>query len=245
MLLSRVCVAILTSVACVGAVDTSAAQENPTIDLGELDSLDVFFSMLGTNSSQWVDISEYETPDDPAVIDTWRNTPPNTTRYNYCQDLTGFARIVCENMPHRYAVWVAGGAYIISYGPGALTEWLNGMAAAIRAGRNVRAAWIGDENGGVGGQPVPDSRRAIAGAGLPDDTNIRFAIPADLHGMQKRQVSEEGTIDVKITSEYIYNSATKELTYESFSGSFSFGASESLMARTPVENDRAKTTPSF
>lgn len=165
---------------------SSVANAATTVDLGELDSLNSFFAMLGTNETQWVDITEHETPDDPAVIEAWRNVAPNTTildiglssrqvSYDYCQDLTGFARIVCENMPQRFRIWAAGGSLLIYYAPHAIANWLEGLARVIRAGRDARVAYNGDNQGGSGGAPVPDLIAALAG--LASTTNVRFTVP--------------------------------------------------------------------
>ncbi|GKT66809.1 LOW QUALITY PROTEIN: conserved hypothetical protein [Colletotrichum tofieldiae] len=132
-------------------------------------------------------------------------------------------------MPQRFGIWAAGGSLLIYYAPNALANWLEGLARAIRAGRDVRVAYNGDNQGGSGGAPVPDSISALAG--LASNTNVRFTVPVEVPSLEKRYTSEEGTVDMKMDNEYLYTIATGELTYEASQAAFPFGPSDALVTR--------------
>ncbi|KAK7967567.1 uncharacterized protein PG986_001844 [Apiospora aurea] len=130
------------------------------VDLGTLESLEKFYEHLGLDSAaaNWEAIEELETHDFEAIAAedaaraassgvTVRSSPAATPDNmglaarqdaDQCADQTGFAQILCANMPSRTAWWTAGGAMAIWYTPDLMIKFADAIAHVVRTARSLR-----------------------------------------------------------------------------------------------------------
>ncbi|KAE8143461.1 hypothetical protein BDV38DRAFT_277481 [Aspergillus pseudotamarii] len=216
------------------------------VELGELRDVHDFYSILEQSSSQvgqngsyeWEDITIFETLDgiegtselvDPSSL-------PGTSlvaRQNQCTDLTGITKMVCDNMPSRWWFWGAGGPLIIYYLPKAIGHWLNDVAVAIQAGRNLRRVWRDGSSGPNGLDPHTELK--IRDITSHDELKVRdhgidyhFSLPYMLDSQGKPEASSlsrrsdlgEG-IEATLSHDYVYSERDETLYYKGTNGAFS------------------------
>ncbi|KAK8039527.1 hypothetical protein PG993_007938 [Apiospora rasikravindrae] len=113
------------------------------VDLGTLDSLEKFYEHLGLDpaAANWEAIEELETHDFEAIAaeDAARAASSGVTAdADQCANQTGFAQILCANMPSRAAWWTTGGAMAIWYTPDLMIKFADAIAHVIRTARSLR-----------------------------------------------------------------------------------------------------------
>ncbi|KAH6653108.1 hypothetical protein BKA67DRAFT_659749 [Truncatella angustata] len=113
------------------------------LDLGILPDLNSFYQELGLDvNSTWEDIEAIAKEDAEMEATTVSaNTPVNiglSKQDDTCAALTGYASILCANMPSREAWWATGGALAIWYAPDVLIKWTDATAHVIITARSLR-----------------------------------------------------------------------------------------------------------
>ncbi|KAL6857495.1 hypothetical protein ACO1O0_004931 [Amphichorda felina] len=205
------------------------------VHLGTLRSLDDFYERMGTNGSDWTMLDPEQperlsqTPawDLPGVTKSSRTGSALMARGDddKCADKDGIAYYVCEALPHRYFIWVAGVAVVIYWTPSFLDSFLDDVAKLIGNGINMQARYERIRNGHEG--PVNKLKvRDLNMEGLDvrhlglvtprDDFEpeyIHFNIENEMAGMAKRDLSgEEGILaEARSYTRYALRSATGEL----------------------------------
>ncbi len=107
------------------------------IEFGHLEDVKEFDSLMGssfTDNLTFVDITEYETLDATAVherdyVEGESLNPKSLAtlqgRANECEDMTGWSKIVCDNVPNRNWFWGAGAVLTFIYSPSAMAIFLD------------------------------------------------------------------------------------------------------------------------
>lgn len=197
------------------------SRSNAELDLGNLDSMETFFEIMGLNGTAWEEITEYETYDVPAITeeDSKLSLLARQTDSGYCADLTGFSKILCDNMPTREAYWTAGGALFIWYGPEVLTKWCDAIAHVIKTARSLRQMQDGNDL----------NARLIARGGEPN-TNYRFTVPFDVDGILGKRSFLDGetgqTVNLVLSNTYIFDANSQVIHYHSTNGMYSASFNE-------------------
>ncbi|KAM0715599.1 hypothetical protein Q7P37_009097 [Cladosporium fusiforme] len=189
------------------------------VDLGYLEDVNLFYSTIGfdpaSNTSYWEDASELETFDLEDVF----------------EGLTGIVKDICNNVPSRWWFWGTGGVLLIYYSPKLMENFLVNLAAAIRAGQDVRRAVVGNDNGGVQRNPsggdVEHGELKRRSNGTAIDYHFSLPYILDGHGnpmhydVVKRDTVEDDGTETKFTHDYVYSEAEETIYYKSTAASFS------------------------
>jgi hypothetical protein len=186
------------SLLCASAWIPLEARSNNEVDLGTLSSMKEFLTKMGFDAnSTWEEITDYETTNLDATLESFspRTSPASVflaERADTCEDLTGFSKILCDNMPDRAAWWAAGGVLAIWYFPDYLVKWCDAIAHVIVTARSLRQMRDGSDlnrgelsGPGIGGGPRDQKR------GDPN-TNYKILIPAIVNGVPVEKRSDEG-----------------------------------------------------
>ena len=232
--------------------------------LGTLRSLDDFYERMGTNSSDW-EMLEHEQPellsrtpawDLPGVSKSARTGAALLARDDddKCADKDGISYYVCEALPHRYFIWIAGTAVVIYYTPSLLDSFLDDVAKLIGNGINMQARYERITNGHEG--PVNKLKvRDVNMQGLdvrhlglvmPRDDDfepeyIHFNVENGMASMAKRDLSDEDGIlaEARSYTRYALRSATGELEARGIDATMS--ADSSKRRRAIQERDDGET----
>lgn len=124
---------LLTNTVTADYLTAKSHRTGNNINLGHFSDVAAFHSVIGgQNGTSWEDITEYETFEDQAQPQSQSSNPsdPEATGLirradDYCSDLTGVTRMVCDNVPSRNWFWGAGGTLLIVYAPRTLERFLN------------------------------------------------------------------------------------------------------------------------
>ncbi|EAU31863.1 conserved hypothetical protein [Aspergillus terreus NIH2624] len=259
---------LLASSVTADFLSAKSLDSGENVELGELEDINDFYTLFrhpeGRNGSyEWVDVTEYETLDDEATLG--QSVNPSTTtarglvpREDICTDLTGITKNICDNVPSRYWFWGTGGAILIYYLPRLMETWLNDVAKAVQAGRDLRQVWRDGSTGpnGLAGhnglkRALPPSLQHEMEVKVRNGpTDYHFSLPylldsqgqADASSLHRRSLGEEDGIDTALTHDYVFSEADETLYYKGTNAVFSVGAPDAnLQNGTSVLRKRATT----
>ncbi|KAK7977200.1 hypothetical protein PG996_003273 [Apiospora saccharicola] len=230
------------------------------VDLGTLESLEAFYQDLGLSAADvanWQAIEELETHDWDAIaaedaaraaagvsekdVTSPAATPENmglATRQSedQCANLTGFANILCANMPSRAAWWTAGGAMAIWYAPEALVRWTDAVAHVIKTSRSLRQVKGAGE---LGARSVSSGTR-----------QIKFSVPV-FHGNGNSSSSVLATrnadqdADMTVHNDYLFEEAAGVLHYQGTRAALAADADERAPSSAVRGSVQSRQTRSY
>lgn len=227
------------------------------IHLGSLRSLDDFFERLGTNSSDW-EVVLQETPLGPeeSPFGSHSSRGVSSRQDDKCGDKTGIEYYVCEALPHRAFVWVAGALVIVYYAPRIMDSYLDNLARLIHGGINLAGRYERIQGGHEGEVVKKLKVRHLDTAGLDleslglltrdsefEPELVHFDVEHDLLKMNKRDLDAEAESGVSYQanaySRYALDTATGELQYRGTDASLSVdsSAARALRRGAPSSND--------
>ncbi|KAF6787588.1 hypothetical protein CMUS01_16445 [Colletotrichum musicola] len=178
------------------------------VDLGMLDSVEAFFKLVGTNTTNWerVEDAPREVVDPAALaLDT---SPNNATsllprQSEECAARTGWEWIVCENMPESWVKKTLFGAMLIYYSPRLLFEFLTSCGRLVYGGDYV---W---------------RIRSAGQLGRRSEIETQIQAHVDSFGVVE---------EYSLYNEYSFDTAAQEIHYRATGGSFTSDASTSTSA---------------
>lgn len=227
----------LMAAACLASADvahTPASRnfaDGRDIDIGTFSTMESFFNMVGTTVADWAEIDYAQELELELATQDHKHSATNAIsgRQNDDQcpaDLNFYNRFACQNIPERINWWAVGGPLLVYYGPTLIENWLNSIAAAIQAGRNVRNVYRGSPDGGA---PAPGGGvvRVASELGWDDVDNVHFKI--------SNSTVSNVSGGAAVLNEYSYNTHTHEVHYEKTIASFSSDSAAVMEADHPVE----------
>lgn len=205
-------------------------RSSSVVDFGILPTMEDFYQLTGLNESHWTieEIVEYETHDAAAVVAARadaRRAPhgaPTSPARTYrdlelgtsCDDRTGFAQVLCDNMPERYAYWTIGAGIAIWYGPDVIVKWANAVAHIIKLSRSLKVK----KNGGELGSP---RRRGLESEDVVSNKYYKFSIPQATQDSNSIASAPNSTV----LNNYIFEESTGIIHYQGTKASLSPGDS--------------------
>ncbi|KAM7182952.1 hypothetical protein V8F20_012788 [Naviculisporaceae sp. PSN 640] len=221
-----------------GFLSARSLEHGSNVELGDLVSLDEFHSLMGPEfhgGLEYEDVTEYETLDEDAVhkrdhhteLDKVSRRPSEGeifTRADECKDMTGWSKLVCENMPSRMWFWGVGGALGFYYTPSVMANFMISCANVVKAGRDLRNVWRDDSVGGATGLIEEVSKRR-------ERIDYHFTLPHVLDARGKphltrharRSLIDEERREVNITTvhDYVYSERDQTIYYKATRASLS------------------------
>lgn len=192
------------------------------IDIGMVNDMESFFDLIGAKMEDITPQAERRAEIDEAdaiVNETGMSYPQEFTTLqsqnqlmNICDELPSYLRIPCERMPFRVQWWHIGVPYLIRYGPGHMTAWLNDVSNMIKAGRDLRATIV-NNNGAESSGVEPARAAALGWTGVE---HVHFKVPYVAEdGHTLADLSEDGIkLSGEMYNEYSFDMASGEVHYE-------------------------------
>ncbi|KAI1870409.1 uncharacterized protein JN550_005337 [Neoarthrinium moseri] len=156
------------------------------VDHGTLQNTKSFYYELSFDGNTWEEIVKNEAP---ASTDLGP-----VARQGICSAMTGFAQILCANIPTREAWWAAGGAMAIWYATDVLVKWTDAIAHVIVTARSLQEMKSA-QNLGV---------RSLASV----------LAKMDLGSLDARSASDDEDAEMALLNDYIYEDSTGIIHYQ-------------------------------
>jgi hypothetical protein len=189
--------------------------------MGTLPSLEAFYALLNTNSSDW-EVIEGGEPDviDAQGAETWNQQNSASSLQvrdePTCDARTGWDYLICQVMPNNAIKWSIGAGLLIWYAPEILDKWLDKLALLVYNGFNLAERYARQHGGGEG--PAKLTTRD----GLTEAEFIHFKVEEPLGlGLNSRHLSDDGSeTDLSLFSNWVFNSKSGELYVQGVGGNF-------------------------
>lgn len=199
------------------------------VDIGVLNSMEDFFSLVGTSSKDWdkVEDSPREVIDLAAFTSDLPNSTSLATRQSEeCAARTGWEWLVCENMPESHVKKALGIGLLIYYAPVLLRNWLENCARLLHGGDYV---WQTRQAGSLGKRNDIETQ-VLAQWGAAE--HIYFKIPQLSSSVQSRSTDTSGVLEeFELYNEYSFDTASQEIHYRATGGSFTSDASTATLGK--------------
>ncbi|KAL0936789.1 uncharacterized protein CTRU02_209004 [Colletotrichum truncatum] len=186
------------------------------VDLGFLDSVDSFFELLGTNSSDWDRFEDAaEEVFDPNAFSPNPDNVLMARQMEQCLSLTDWTQLICDNMPNNKVKYALGAAIAIYYAPIVLVNWLENCGKLIH-GRDY--VWQSRKASELDKR---DDIASVVASKWNGADHLYFKVPQVFDSLQTRSVDELGVAsEATLYNEYSFDTATSTIHYRASGGTF-------------------------